>query len=144
MNYSFESCLKRQKEIKKLFLPATTPESKYQKIIELGKQLPSYPEALKTPDHLVPGCQSTLYLASSFTDGTITYQAHSEALISAGLAYILLYAYSGQPPETILKCPPRFLDDLGIPGALSPSRSNGLSSLYLKMQQDAVKYLIPS
>ena len=144
MNQSFESCLNRQEEIKKLFRSASTPESKYQKIIELGKKLPPYPETLKTPEHIVQGCQSTLYLASTLSINRISFQAYSEALISSGLVYILLYIYSDQPPEAILKCPPPFLDDLGILSSLSPSRSNGLSSLYLKMQQEAIKHLLPS
>lgn len=144
MKQSLDSCFQKQEEVKKLFDRATSQESKYQKIIELGKQLSPYPPGLKTPEHLVSGCQSTLYLASTLSSGRITFSAHSDALISAGLAYILLYVYSDQPPEALLKCPPHFLDELGIPGALSPSRSNGLSSLFLKMQQEAVKYLVPS
>lgn len=133
----------KQEEIKKLFASATTPELKYQKIIELGKKLLPYPESLKTQEHIVQGCQSTLYLAHSYANGRISFQAHSDALISSGLAYILLYVYSDLPPKVVLKSPPQFLTDIGIPNSLSPTRSNGLSSLFLKMQQEALKYLLP-
>ena len=140
----FENFRKKQEEVEQLFADANTPELKYQKIIELGKKLLPYPESLKTQDRLVQGCQSTLYLAATFNKELISFQAHSDALISSGLAYILIYVYSDLPPKVILKIPPQFLDDIGIPDSLSLTRSNGLSGLFLQMQQEALKYLILS
>ena len=138
----FSSCLRKQEEIRRLFAHATTPEATYQKIIELGRELPPYPEELKREDKIVTGCQSILYLSASLHEGGVRFLSHSEALITSGLAYLLLFVYNDQSPEAILKCPPQFLEDLGIPNALSPNRSNGLSSLFLRMQQEALKFLI--
>ena len=138
----FTSCLARQQKLKLLFAECKTPELKYEKIIALGRQLPPFPQELKLPGSLVKGCQSQMYLYSTLIDGKVHFQVHSEALISSGLAALLLAVYDDESPETVLGCPPLFLDELAIHGSLSPSRSNGLSSLFLRMKQDAVNFLI--
>ncbi|QZA58573.1 SufE family protein [Candidatus Rhabdochlamydia porcellionis] len=141
LTHTFESCLCKQSLIKKIFDSYITPEEKYQKIIELGKTLPPYPSLDKTPEYLVKGCQSTMYLRSYLKDAKMYFEAYSEALISSGLAALLLSVYQGEFPEVILKCPPLFLEEIGLYAALSPSRSNGLSSLFLRMKQESLKAL---
>ena len=95
-----------------------------------------------TKEHVVRGCQSTMYLYTYLENGKVRYFAHSEALISAGLAALLLAVYDEEMPEVILQCPPLFLEELGIPNVLSPGRANGLSSLFLKMKQDALRFYL--
>ncbi|PWU13238.1 MAG: SufE [Chlamydiae bacterium] len=141
LTHTFESCLRKQTLAKKIFKTCVTPEEKYQKIIELGKNLPPYPSMNKTPEHLVKGCQSTMYLLSYFQKTKMYFEVYSEALISAGLAALLLSVYQEEPPEVILKCPPLFLEEIGLYAALSPSRSNGLSHLFLRMKQEALQSL---
>lgn len=131
----------KTEEIKKIFSFCATPDEKYEKIIQLGRELPSFDSALRIQENLVPGCQSQLFLTSQLLDSKIHFKVWSDALISAGLAHLLLSAYDNCLPETILKQPPKFLEELGLPSLLSPSRSNGLRSLHLKMQQHALKYL---
>lgn len=138
---SFESCLKKQTELEQSFKDCLTAEQKYQKIIAMGRQLPAYPEGDKIPDKIVAGCQSTMYLSAELKDGRMQFLAHSEALISAGLAALLIKVYEEEPPEVILKCPPRFLETIGIQNSISPSRANGLFSLFLKMKQEALKFI---
>ena len=120
------------------------PRKKYEKIIELGRQLPAYPFEYKTPDRLVKGCQSAMYLHTQLVDGRIQFLAFSEALISSGLAALLLTVYNDESPEAILTCPPDFLEELGIHGSLSPGRSNGLASLFQRMKQEALNFLMLS
>lgn len=127
--------------MKEAFASSTTAEAKYQKIIELGRLLPAMEEIHKVEANIVQGCQSTLYLHTLLENENIYFNAHSEALISAGLAALLIDVYSGQSPITVLKCPPSFIKELGIDIALTPGRSNGLANMYLKMQQEALKTL---
>jgi cysteine desulfuration protein SufE len=138
----FESCALKQQEVKLLFAACSNPQQIYERIIQLGRDLPHYPEEFKTADRLVKGCQGQLYLYSTLENGKVYFKAHSEALISQGLAGLLLQIYSGEDPEAVLTCPPQVLDDLGIHGSLSPGRSNGLSSLFLRMKHDALKFLL--
>lgn len=126
-------------ELKKRFICAENAESKYLLIIEFGKNL-THPNEPKTPECKIDGCQSTTYVYSSYTNGRVHFKAESDALISAGLAALLIFVYDDQPPEVILNNPPSFLDELGIHASLSPSRSNGLAQMYLRMKQDALKY----
>lgn len=138
----FVSCLEKQSRVKQMFAACTTPQQKYEKIIELGRSLQAYPTECKTLDHLVKGCQGTMYLSTELKDGMVLFRAFSEALISAGLAALLIEIYNDEPPEAVLACPPAVLEDLGIHGSLSPSRSNGLSSLFQRMKQEALKLLV--
>lgn len=138
----FESCLKKQDGVKALFLACKSQEERYEKIIELGKKNSGVADQYKTPDNIVPGCQSTMYLRAFMKEGRVYFEAESEALISSGLAALLIMVYSGETPETILKCPPDYLESLGISASLTPSRANGLYSIYLKMKQHALKLLV--
>jgi cysteine desulfuration protein SufE len=135
----FESCLEKQQQMKKLFSACPSEEKKYEKIIEMGKGLSPLAPQDKVPENFVKGCQSTMYLKSRMENGRVYFTADSDALISAGLAAILLQVYNGETPETILKCPPTYLEELGINASLSPSRANGLYSIHLRMKQDALK-----
>ncbi|CCB89399.1 SufE family protein [Simkania negevensis] len=137
----FKSCFENQEKLKEIFSSRHTVEEKYTKVIELGRSLKPYPKEDQTPDRLVKGCQSQLYLKSTFNEGKMHFLATSDALISAGLAALLLMIYDGEPPEALLKCPPTALKHLEITSYLSPSRANGLRSLFLKMQQDAITAL---
>ncbi len=138
----YESCLKKQQQIKELFTSCANEEARYEKIIELGRAHPPLDEAYKIPENIVKGCQSTVYLRSHMEDDTVKFEAESDALISAGLAMILIKVYSGETPEAILKCPPDYLEELGISASLTPSRANGLYSIHLRMKQDALKLLL--
>ncbi len=136
----YDSCLAKQDALKKIFSPLNR-EQKYQKIIELGKALTLFPLPDQIPENQVHGCQSQMYLISSYNDELVYFRATSDALISRGLAALLLFIYNQESPETILKCSPVILQDLGIPSIVSPSRANGLLSLFTRMQQHALKYL---
>jgi cysteine desulfuration protein SufE len=139
---SFESCLKKQQQLREIFSTCPTPEARYQKIIDFGRQLPPLSEQHKTPHNLVKGCQSLMYLHSHLSEDRLIFEAYSDALISLGLAALLIYVYSGETPETVLKCPPHYLEDLGVSASLSPSRANGLYSIHLRMKQEALKFLM--
>ncbi len=141
---NFQSCLIKQGKVKLLFSSCLTAEQKYTKIIELGRKLPPFPPSLKTEENLVKGCQSRMYLHSTLSDGKVFFQLDSEALISAGLGALLIFVYHEESPDAILSCPPLFLEELEIHKSLSPSRSNGLASLFLRMKKEALKFLTSS
>lgn len=137
-----ESCLLKQSEIKHIFESCSNEEAKYAKIIELGRSLPKPEQDIKKSEHLVKGCQSIMYLHSFMKERQVFFEIDSDALISAGLAALLTKVYSGEFPETILKCPPSFLEELGITASLTPNRANGLYSVHLRMKQEALKHIL--
>lgn len=128
--------------LKNKFSDLSSTESLYQEIMALGKDLPSFNSEWKKEENRVLGCQSLMYLASFYREGKLFFYATSDALISAGLAALLLEVYSGQSPEVILKTSPSFLEEMKIPAALTPGRANGLASLVIKMKQEALKHLL--
>lgn len=69
------------------------------------------------------------------------FHSYSEALITKGLASIVLYVYQGLTAETILKCKPDFLNSLGIIASLSPTRAHGLKSFYNKLLKSTIQYI---
>ncbi len=138
----YTSCLKKQDEIKQLFSNCKSEEDKYTRIIDLGREQPKLDPKYKVPENLVKGCQSTMYMRSEYANGVMQFATESDALISSGLAALLVKVYSGETPEAILKCPPNYLEELGISAALTPNRANGLYSIHLRMKQEALKALI--
>lgn len=141
-NEQFSSCLIKQERIKKNFAACKATGEIYEKIIELGRLLAPFPEEWKTAEHLVSGCQSQVYLYSELVEGKVRFLVGADALISAGLAALLLAVYNDESPEAVLGCPPTFLESLGIPAALTPGRSHGLASIHLRMKQEALRFLV--
>lgn len=123
------------------FENATTPEQKFKILIDLGQKLTQKKDlALFTSEELVPGCQSLMYLKAKEREGKLFFEIFSEALISLGLAALLIQYYEGETPEDILSNPPTFLEELSLHTSLSPGRSNGVASLYLKIRQQALSF----
>jgi len=108
----------------------------------LGKELPPFDPAWKIPENRVAGCQSEMYLHMEEHDGRLTFYATADALISAGLAALLIQVFDGVSPEEMIKASPAFLQELGIPGALSPTRAGGLASLFMTMKQKSLTLLV--
>jgi cysteine desulfuration protein SufE len=129
----------KQHIIKEIFSKFPSPAEKYEKIIDMGRKLPPFSPAARIEKNLVSGCQSLLYLQATVVDKLVYFNADSDALISKGLAALLIEVYSGQPPETLLKEPPLFLKEIGLYQALSPARSNGLMSLLKKRHEESIK-----
>lgn len=128
--------------LKKIFTPLTSKDKVYETLMKLGRENSGFNERRKTTDTLVSGCQSTMYLDAVFTEGRLYFSAWSDALISSGLAQVLILAYNGLQPEVVLKSEPTFLNELGIPGSLTPGRANGLYQIHLKMKQHALRFMM--
>lgn len=133
----------KQQKLLAHFRDAGNPETVYQKIIEMGRNLPPFSDSLKNEDLLVKGCQSLVYLRAFCDDQEkICFEVGSDALISAGLAALLLAIYHQEPLELLLYCPPLFIKELGLHQSLTPGRSNGLLSMYAKMKNEAIKLFL--
>ena len=110
---------------------------KYEYLIELGKNLSTYPEENKTDDKLIPGCQSRLWLDWHMEDGRIYFLADSDAIITKGIISLLISVYSGRTPEEIVGDDFSFLNRIGLKENLSPTRSNGLVSMIQTIRRAA-------
>ena len=121
-----------------LFSAREEKDAKYCLLMEMGGRLPGISPLKKTEDNRVSGCQSRLYLTAELKEGKIFFSAEADALISAGLAALLIEVYSGEAPLTVLSRPPLFLETLGIHSSLSPNRAHGVLQIYLQMKRLAL------
>ena len=109
-------------------------EERYRYVIDLGKQMPDFPESLKTDDTLVEGCVSRVWLDEQITgegaSAVIEFTGDSDAFIVKGLIAVLQTLFSGQTAQTILDTDvPAELARIDLSAHLSPQRSNGLTAM---------------
>jgi cysteine desulfuration protein SufE len=114
-------------------------EERYRYVIEMGKDLAPLTDAERNEGHKVRGCASQVWLVTEpQADGTLRFRGDSDAHIVRGLIAILLRLYSGRPPGEILAFDAKAaFEQLGLSGALSAQRSNGLASMVGRIRRDA-------
>lgn len=110
---------------------------KYEYLIELGKSLKDYPEADKTEDRLIQGCQSRVWLDYKVQNGRIWFNADSDAIITKGIISLLIKIYSGRTPKEIASSDFSVVDRIGLKENLSPTRANGLVSMIARIREIA-------
>jgi cysteine desulfuration protein SufE len=113
---------------------------KYNYLIDLSKSLPLIDAKYKTPEFLIEGCQSKVWLKSELEDGKILFTADSDAIITKGIIALLVRVMSERQPEEILGNDLFFIDRIGLKENLSPTRSNGLVSMVKQMKLYALAY----
>jgi len=102
---------------------------RYQYLIDLGRRLPEFPEADMIDANKIKGCQSQVWFVACTDDDRLKFRAISDAAIVSGLIAVLLRIYSDRRPQEILETPADFVAALELEQHLSPTRSNGLSSM---------------
>ena len=114
---------------------------RYAYIIDLGNALEPLPESLKTPDRLIEGCQSRVWLdAEKTADGKVVYRADSDAIIVKGIISMLVEVLSGHTPDEILADDLSFIQRIGLAEHLTPTRSNGLVAMVKQMRAYALAF----
>lgn len=114
-------------------------ETRYAHLIDLGKANTGLTEDERTERTRVRGCASQVWLVSEPTnDGRLLLRAESDAMIVSGLIALLIRLFSDQPAQDILAFEANtFLTEIGVAGALTAQRSNGLASMLDRIRQDA-------
>ena len=95
---------------------------KYQMLIELGNSLEPLDEKYKTPQNIIEGCQSRVWLQADYNDGIIHFSGESDAVIVKGLVSLLIQVLSDHTPDEILNCDLYFIEKIGLREHLSPTR----------------------
>jgi len=113
---------------------------KYQLLIDLGSEQEPLPEQYKTPQNLIDGCQSRVWLQADYIDGKVHFQAESDALIVKGIVTLLIRVLSDHTPDEILTADLHFINDIGLTEHLSPTRSNGLLAMLKQMKLYAMAF----
>jgi cysteine desulfuration protein SufE len=114
-------------------------EERYRYVIELGRELAPLTDAERSEANKVRGCASQVWLVTEpQADGALKFRGDSDAHIVRGLIAVLLRLYSGRAPAEILAFDAKAaFEKLGLTGALSSQRSNGLASMVVRIRRDA-------
>jgi len=114
-------------------------EERYRYVIDLGRALAPLNETERNDANKVRGCASQVWLVRDVdADGRLVFRGDSDAHIVRGLVAILLRLYSGRPAAEILAFDAKAgFERLGLSGALSAQRSNGLYSMVERIRRDA-------
>lgn len=113
---------------------------KYNYLIEMGKEIPLIDPKFKIENNLISGCQSRVWLHAIFENGKITFTADSDAVITRGIASLLIRVMTNQTPDDIINSDFFFVKKLGLKEHLSPTRSNGLLSMIKQMKLYALAF----
>jgi cysteine desulfuration protein SufE len=114
-------------------------EERYRYVIELGKELEPLGDAERSDANKVRGCASQVWLVTEPEgNGVLRFRGDSDAHIVRGLIALLLRLYSGRPAAEILAFDAKAaFEKLGLSGALSSQRSNGLAAMVARIRRDA-------
>ena len=132
-----KTILEAENEIIEAFVLFDDWMDKYNYIIELGKTLPLIDPQYKDDAHLIPGCQSQVWLQAESKDHLLFFRADSDAIITKGIINLLIRVLSGHTPQEIADASLSYLDKIGIKEHLSPTRSNGLLSMIQQIKNYA-------
>ena len=114
---------------------------KYEYLIELGNSLGQIDESKKTPDNIIQGCQSRVWLDCKMNDdGTLTFTADSDAIITKGIIALLIRAVNNQKPQDIIDADLYFIENIGLKENLSPTRANGLLAMIKQIRYYALAF----
>lgn len=115
-------------------------ESTIYYIMELGGNLPPFPEDEKIEENIIKGCQSKVWLATRVEDNKVIYLADSNTDITKGLISLLIRVLSGRRPEEVVKADLNFIDRIGMGNIVGSQRSNGLAAMIKQMKLYALAY----
>lgn len=109
-------------------------------IMELGQKLPAMPEAEKTEENVVKGCQSKVWLTAKMEDDKIYFTADSNTAITKGLVSLLIRIFNGQSPQNILDADLYFMNRIGMERFIGTQRSNGFAAMIRQMKLYALAF----
>jgi|SRR5690554_7106601 len=113
---------------------------KYSLIIEQGNAIKPIDNKYKTPENIIKGCQSRVWLQADYKDGRLFFQAESDAIIVKGLLALVLRVFNNRTPEEIINTELKFMTEIGLTEHLSPTRSNGLLSVIKQIRFYAIAF----
>lgn len=113
---------------------------KYSYLIELGNDLKPYPEEFRLKQYIIEGCQSTVWIHADLTEGRVSFDGDSDAIIVKGIVALLIRVFSNHTPDEILNADLYFIDKIGFKENLTPTRSNGLLAMIKQMKLYAMAF----
>lgn len=121
-------------------------EDKYRFLLDLGRELPTMGDELRTDDNIVRGCQSQVWLHyrregdNDSPDQKLVFDIDSDAHIVRGLIAIVLAALNERTPREILDTDiEAIFAQLDLMSHLSATRGNGLRAMVGRVREIATR-----
>ncbi|HDG1696574.1 cysteine desulfuration protein SufE [Kluyvera ascorbata] len=117
-------------------------EEKYLYIIELGQRLAPLSAEQHSPEHIIQGCQSQVWIVMGRDElGRITLQGDSDAAIVKGLIAVVFILYDGMTAADVQAFDVRpWFEELALAQHLTPSRSQGLEAMIRAIRTQAASF----
>jgi cysteine desulfuration protein SufE len=107
-------------------------------VIELGRELPEFPESARTEANKVRGCVSQVWIEDGLDNGVLRLKGDSDSHLVKGLVAIATALYDGQTPAQALAVDAlSIFRELGLEQHLTPQRSNGVRAMIERIRSDA-------
>ncbi|MDN5112370.1 SufE family protein [Aliarcobacter butzleri] len=113
--------------------------AKYEYIIDLGKKLEEFDKKDKTPENIVHGCTSQVWLTCENKDGKLYFYGTSDAIIVKGLVYMILQIFSGSTIQELKDVDMDIVHELNLSEVITPNRQSGVIGMIKKIKEYALK-----
>lgn len=123
------------------FIKITDSNKRFERIIELGKNLAKLDDQYKIEANQVKGCASLVYIIATNIEGKMYYQGNSNSHLVQGLIALLIEGFNGLESELILQIDPAFIEAMGLGQSLTASRANGFLNAFNMMRNIAKSYV---
>ena len=116
-------------------------DDRYRMLIDLGRELPPMPEALKTDATLVRGCSASVWVYPVTENGQTTFLADSNAAITKGIIALVLKTVEGKNADQILATGIEdALAPFDLKNQLSSNRTQGIPNMIALIRETAARY----
>lgn len=116
-------------------------DDRYRLLIDLGRELPPMPDALKTDATLVRGCSASVWVYPVVENGQLTFLADSNAAITKGIIALVLKTVEGKNAGDILATDiETALAPFDLKNQLSSNRTQGIPNMIALIRETAQRY----
>ena len=116
-------------------------DDRYRLLIDLGRELPPMPDALKTDATLVRGCSASVWVYPVTENGQMTFLADSNAAITKGIVALVLRTVEGKAVAEIMSTDiESALAPFDLKNQLSSNRTQGIPNMIALIRETAARY----
>lgn len=115
-------------------------DERYRLLIELGRELESMPDALKTDATLVRGCSAQVWVYPTTDAGKLHFLADSNAAITKGIVALVIAAVQDRPAAEVAQMDvTAALAPFDLGNQLSSNRTQGVPNMIALVKQHAAR-----
>ncbi len=115
-------------------------DERYRLLIELGRELDSMPDALKTDATLVRGCSASVWVYPTDKDGKLHFLADSNAAITKGIVALVISAVQDKSAREVAEMDvTAALEPFDLKNQLSSNRTQGVPNMIALVREHAAR-----